>query len=62
MGADDGRQCAGGNCPGKVGLNYVVRKNGTTEALKGTDSTEMAAGDVIVIETPGGGAYGKKPA
>ena len=52
---------AGGG-PGKDGRNYVVRRDGTTEALKGTDSTEMAAGDVIVIETPGGGAYGKKPA
>jgi 5-oxoprolinase (ATP-hydrolysing) len=50
---------AGGG-PGKVGRNYVIRKDGTVEALKGTDSTEMAADDVIIIETPGGGAYGKK--
>jgi 5-oxoprolinase (ATP-hydrolysing) len=52
---------AGGG-PGKVGRNYVIRKDGAIEALKGTDSTEMAADDVIIIETPGGGAYGKKPA
>ncbi len=26
--------------------------------LGGTDKTEAAAGDVFVIETPGGGGYG----
>ena len=44
--------------PGKVGRNYVIRKNGTVEELKGTDMTEVEAGDVFVIETPGGGAWG----
>ena len=49
---------AGGG-PGKVGRNYVERADGTVTPLKGTDSTEVEAGDVIVIETPGGGGYGK---
>src|SRR5690606_18482076 len=49
---------AGGE-PGKVGRNYVIRKNGTVEELKGTDMTEVEAGDVFVIETPGGGGFGK---
>jgi len=26
--------------------------------MTGTDRTELAAGDVFVIETPGGGGYG----
>jgi 5-oxoprolinase (ATP-hydrolysing) len=26
--------------------------------MTGTDQTELAAGDVFVIETPGGGGYG----
>ena len=49
---------AGGQ-PGKIGHNYVIRTDGTTEKLAGTDSTEVVAGDVMVIETPGGGGYGK---
>jgi 5-oxoprolinase (ATP-hydrolysing) len=52
---------AGGK-PGKIGYNYVIRTDGTTEKLAGTDSTEVVAGDVMVIETPGGGGYGKPQA
>ena len=29
------------------------------ETLDATDKTEMAPGDVFVIETPGGGGFGK---
>jgi 5-oxoprolinase (ATP-hydrolysing) len=36
----------------------VQRADGRSEALSGTDQTEMSAGDVFVIETPGGGGYG----
>jgi len=35
-------------------------RNGTTEDLGACDKTEMNAGDVFVIETPGGGGYGKE--
>jgi 5-oxoprolinase (ATP-hydrolysing) len=49
---------AGGG-PGKVGHNYVERADGTIKELAGTDSVEVEPGDIIVIETPGGGAYGK---
>jgi 5-oxoprolinase (ATP-hydrolysing) len=47
---------AGGD-PGRVGRNVVVR-NGRTEELGACDKTEMNAGDVFIIETPGGGGYG----
>ncbi|MES2291274.1 MAG: hydantoinase B/oxoprolinase family protein [Pseudomonadota bacterium] len=40
------------------GINRVVRADGTTETLSATASAEMAAGDMFVIETPGGGGYG----
>ena len=41
------------------GINKVVRRDGSEEMLTATDSAEMAAGDLFVIETPGGGGYGK---
>jgi len=49
---------AGGE-PGKIGNNYVLRADGSKNELRGTDSTEVEANDVMVIETPGGGGYGK---
>ena len=49
---------AGGE-PGQPGRNFVLRRDGTTSALGPFDRTEMAPGDVFVIETPGGGGYGK---
>ena len=48
---------AGGE-PGAVGVNRVVRADGSVETLAGTDTCEVAAGDVIEIATPGGGGYG----
>jgi 5-oxoprolinase (ATP-hydrolysing) len=41
------------------GVNKVVRADGSEEMLTATDSAEMAAGDLFVIETPGGGGYGR---
>jgi 5-oxoprolinase (ATP-hydrolysing) len=49
---------AGGQ-PGGIGRNAVERADGTTEELAGGAQVEMGAGDVFVIETPGGGGYGK---
>jgi len=48
---------AGGE-PGKPGHNYVLRVNGKRTELGPFDQTEMAAGDVFVVESPGGGGYG----
>ena len=49
---------AGGE-PGEAGRNYVQRADGALHELGPFDQAEMAAGDVFVIETPGGGGYGK---
>ncbi|WP_077146599.1 hydantoinase B/oxoprolinase family protein [Sphingopyxis sp. KK2] len=41
------------------GRNWVERANGTVEMLAATGGADLAAGDAFVIETPGGGGYGK---
>ncbi len=41
-----------------VGRNLIERSDGTVEELGGTAVVEMQAGDLFVIETPGGGGYG----
>jgi 5-oxoprolinase (ATP-hydrolysing) len=48
---------AGGEA-GAPGLNRVERAGGRVETLGHIGSVAMAAGDVFVIETPGGGGYG----
>jgi 5-oxoprolinase (ATP-hydrolysing) len=48
---------AGGK-PGLPGHNYVLRSDGSRVELGPTDRIEMRAGDVFVVETPGGGGYG----
>jgi 5-oxoprolinase (ATP-hydrolysing) len=49
---------AGGE-PGALGHNRVLRADGTVTELSGCDSADLAPGDVLEIETPGGGGYGK---
>jgi 5-oxoprolinase (ATP-hydrolysing) len=49
---------AGGG-PGQVGRNWVERGDGSIEHLGATARCEIAAGDIVVIETPGGGGYGE---
>jgi 5-oxoprolinase (ATP-hydrolysing) len=48
-----------GGEPGQVGRNYVERADGRVEPLGPQDSTELQAGDIFVVETPGGGGFGK---
>lgn len=48
-----------GGKPGKPGINTVIRRNGHRELLPGCAETEMRAGDVFQIETPGGGGFGR---
>jgi 5-oxoprolinase (ATP-hydrolysing) len=47
-----------GGADGAAGRQWVERADGTRLTLSGTDSAAMAPGDVLVIETPGGGGYG----
>ena len=47
-----------GGWPGAVGRNWVERTDGTREAFGATCKVDMRAGDVFVIETPGGGGFG----
>ncbi len=47
-----------GGSDGAAGRQWVERADGRRETLTGTDSAELAPGDVFVIETPGGGGYG----
>ncbi|MBH2020089.1 MAG: hydantoinase B/oxoprolinase family protein, partial [Burkholderiales bacterium] len=48
---------AGGQ-PGEVGLNRVVRADGSIEALAHIGQARMQPGDVFEIHTPGGGGFG----
>ena len=43
-----------------VGRNWVVRADGRIEHFGATASVEMEAGDLFVIETPGGGGFGPR--
>lgn len=51
---------AGGE-PGARGTGRVEHADGTVLELGGSDSADVAPGDVLVIETPGGGGYGPPP-
>ncbi len=48
---------AGGK-PGALGRHWVEHADGSVTPMRGCDSVAVAAGDVFVIETPGGGGYG----
>ncbi|MGY0487856.1 hydantoinase B/oxoprolinase family protein [Streptomyces sp. WG-D5] len=47
-----------GGAPGALGANSVERADGTVTRLDGSDTADVAPGDVLVVETPGGGGYG----
>lgn len=49
---------AAGGAPGKTGENFIERHDGTIARLQGNDEAELAAGDVFVLKSPGGGGYG----
>ena len=48
-----------GGSDGAVGKNRIVRATGSVEVLSAAAEFRLGAGDCIVIETPGGGGYGK---
>ncbi|MGI5154168.1 hydantoinase B/oxoprolinase family protein [Microbispora sp. CA-102843] len=47
-----------GGAPGALGVNRVRRADGSVVHLAGCDSVRVEPGDVLEIETPGGGGYG----
>ena len=48
-----------GGGDGKVGRNSLRRADGSTEILPGNAGLSMGPGDTMIIETPGGGAFGR---
>lgn len=51
---------AGGEA-GAVGRNLLLRQDQTQTVLNSRASVEMGVGDRLVIETPGGGGWGRTP-
>jgi 5-oxoprolinase (ATP-hydrolysing) len=49
---------AGGE-PGALGRHWIEHPDGSTTPMRGCDSVTVEPGDVFVIETPGGGGYGR---
>jgi 5-oxoprolinase (ATP-hydrolysing) len=48
-----------GGAPGLPGVNRVERADGCVQTLAHIGSVQMQPGDVFVVETPGGGGYGR---
>jgi 5-oxoprolinase (ATP-hydrolysing) len=48
-----------GGAPGAPGRQWVERADGTTTPLKGQDRAALEPGDVLALETPGGGGWGQ---
>ena len=49
-----------GGADAQAGRNWVERTDGSVEMLTATDSAEVQPGDRFVIETPGGGGFGRR--
>ena len=49
---------AGGGA-GKAGINMLVRADERIEYLPGIAEADLAAGDLLIIATPGGGGFGR---
>ncbi len=47
-----------GGADGAPGLQWVDRADGTRTTLTGTDRADLLPGDIVTIETPGGGGFG----
>jgi 5-oxoprolinase (ATP-hydrolysing) len=56
------RQPAGidGGKPGKQGTSRIERADGSVEEMEACFRTEVYPGDRIIVETPGGGGFGRK--
>jgi 5-oxoprolinase (ATP-hydrolysing) len=51
-----------GGADAQPGRNWVERKDGTVEMLSATAYAQVQPGDRFVIETPGGGGFGRRKA
>jgi 5-oxoprolinase (ATP-hydrolysing) len=49
-----------GGADAAPGRNWVERKDGTVEMLSATAYAEVQPGDRFIIETPGGGGFGRR--
>ena len=45
--------------PGALGRTSVRRVDGSKEELASTQTIEVAVGDSVTVETPGGGGFGR---
>lgn len=50
----------GGGSPGAIGREWIERKDGSLVEHQGNDQNEVFPGDVFVMQTPGGGGFGKR--
>jgi N-methylhydantoinase B len=50
-----------GAAAGQPGRNTIIRGDGRMEIMPSKFHERLRAGDVIRIETPGGGGCGRKP-
>ena len=48
-----------GGQPGKLGANRLIRADGSEIPLGRITQLEVAAGDILIVETPGGGGFGE---
>jgi N-methylhydantoinase B len=51
----------GGGGDGEPGRNAIARPDGSERELPPKAGAEIAEGDVVIVETPGGGGYGPPP-
>jgi 5-oxoprolinase (ATP-hydrolysing) len=49
-----------GGADAQAGRNWVERTDGSVEVLSATQSADVQPGDRFVIETPGGGGFGRR--
>jgi len=45
--------------PGALGRQWIERADGSLDELAGNATASVEAGDVLVVQTPGGGGYGE---
>jgi 5-oxoprolinase (ATP-hydrolysing) len=48
-----------GGLPGRAGAQRLIRRSGEVRRLGPVDGCEVEAGDRLILETPGGGGYGR---